>query len=114
MSKWFVLFVMAMLMPLAGCGSVNGTEGLAANYVGLFKSIRTSNESTVIVTITADNGVDYEGTIDKLPVKGKWGVQEGDQLGLVIYQLDKGSDTNFLDFMLSIAGTVVSGTALRQ
>lgn len=117
MKRWFVLFIMVMLMPLAGCGS-GVTEGLPANYVGVFKSIRTNNESitAIVITITADNGIEYEGSLYpfSIPLKGKWGEMVNNSAGLITYQLDKGSDTNFLDFYASIAGIVVSGTALRQ
>ena len=113
MNRWFVLFVMGMVMLLTGCGS-GVTEGLPSNYIGVFKSIRTNNDRTVVVTITTDNGIEYGGLIDTIPIEGKWGELGGDSLGLVSYQLDKGNDTNFFDFYLSIAGSVVSGTVLRQ
>ncbi len=113
MLKWFVLFLMIILIALAaGCGS-SGNK-LPSNYIGVFKSIRTSNDAVVFVTITADDGTSYEGSLDKLPVKGKWGEPVSDALGLVTYQLDKGNDTNFLDFVLQISGSGVSGTVLRQ
>ncbi|MBI5484417.1 MAG: hypothetical protein HY888_08150 [Deltaproteobacteria bacterium] len=113
MHKWIILFFMIILIALAaGCGGSANT--VPSNYIGVFKSIRTSNDAVVFVTITADDGTSYEGLLDKLPVKGKWGEPVSDALGLVTYQLDKGSDTNFLDFVLQISGSGVSGTALRQ
>lgn len=115
MHKWFILFFMITAIALAaGCGSSGKGNTLPPNYIGVFKSIRTSNDAVVFVTITADDGTSYDGLLDKLPVKGKWGEPVSDALGLVTYQLDKGNDTNFLDFVLQISGTGVSGTALRQ
>ena len=103
----FIIFVC-----ISGCGG-SGKE-LPENYIGTFKSYRSTNNIPVIIKINSDNGVDYKGSITEIPVEGKWGVQGGDALGLVVHQLDKGNDTNFLYFALSIAGTNISGAALRQ
>lgn len=102
---------------LFGCGGGGGgddDEVFPDTYVGVFKSIRSTNDQTVIVTITKDDGVHYEGTIDTLTAEGVWGEPTGDALGIVTYQLTQGYDTNFLDFYLNILGTEISGTALRQ
>jgi len=112
MNKWIAVFAIALFMLIAGCGG--STTALSPDYVGVFKSIRTNNGSTVIVTITADDGINFTGTIDKLPAKGTWGEMVTDPLGLTSYRLDKGNDTNFVNFYLSIVNNVISGTALRQ
>lgn len=103
--------LLALMLLIASCG---GETAMPSSYVGIFKTIRTSNESQLGLTITADDGVSYEGSIDTFPVKGNWGEPVSDSLGLTSYQLNKGVDMNFIDFYLSIAGTNISGTALRQ
>jgi hypothetical protein len=108
MKKKYLLAYMAIIFTLmvAGCG--NGGSDQPPDYVGVFKSVRSSTDKTVIITITKDDGTLYEGTIDKLPVKGTWGQSESDSLGLITNQLNKGYDTYF------IAGSGVTGTAYRQ
>ena len=115
MKRLLLMVCVALLfIVLTGCGGGGGGSELPQNYIGVFKSIHTSNDKMVTLTITADDGVSYEGTLDSIPLKGGWGVYQSDSLGLVAYQLDKGADTNFINFMLSIGGAGVSGTALRQ
>ena len=105
---------MAIILTLmvAGCGHSGSDQ--PPDYVGVFKSVRSSNDKIVIVTIIKDDGILYEATIDKLPVKGTWGQSETDSLGLITNQLNKGSDTYFIHFSFSIGGSGVSGTAYRQ
>ena len=96
-----------------GCGHTGLDE--QPDYVGVFKSVRSSNDKIVMITVTKDDGVLYEASIDSLPIKGTWGQSESDQLGLITNQLSKGHDAYFIDFSLSIAGSYsVYGTAYRQ
>jgi len=96
----------------AGCGQTDSDK--PTDYVGVFKSVRLSNDATVMVTITKDDGTLYEGSIDTLPVKGTWGLVVDESGGIITYLLNKGHNTYFFDFSFSIGGTVVSGTAYRQ
>jgi len=113
MKKFLLLhIVLSFCLLISGCGH-NGSDQ-PADYVGIFKSVRSSNDKIVVVTITKDDGVTYEATIDTLPVKGTWGQSESDSLGLITNQLNKGYDKYFIDFSFSIGGTGVSGTAYRQ
>ena len=113
MKKLLLLhIVLAFCFFCAGCGHDGGEQ--PADYVGVFKSVRSSNDKTVLIMITKDDGVMYEATIDKLPIKGTWGQSESDSLGLITNQLNKGNDKYFLDFSFSIGGSGISGTAYRQ
>ena len=114
MNRFLLLCTVAgFCFMYAGCGHTGLDE--PPNYVGVFKSVRSSNDKIVMITITKDDGVLYEATIDSLPVKGTWGQPESDQLGLIKNQLSKGNDTYFIDFSLSLFGSYsVSGTAYRQ
>ena len=105
----------------SGGGGGGGSTDQPPNYVGVFKSVRTTNftpgagdDRIVTVTITKDDGVLYEATIDSLPIKGTWGKNETDALGLISNQLDKGYDKYFIYFAYSILGSGISGTAYRQ
>lgn len=112
--KRFLLLIMAAALCFlcTGCGDADSDQ--PTSYVGVFKSVRTSNDKVVMITITKDDGTLYEGTIDTLPVKGTWGVAESDSLGLITNQLNKGYDKYFIDFSLSIGGSAISGSAFRQ
>ena len=119
--KKFLLAQMIVTFALFFTGCGESGSGQPPDYVGVFKSVRTSsdtpgsgNDKIIIVTITKDDGILYEGTIDKLPVKGTWGKSETDALGLISNQLNKGYDKYFIDFFYSIGGSGVSGTAYRQ
>ncbi|MFZ4859886.1 MAG: hypothetical protein ACOYL3_26260 [Desulfuromonadaceae bacterium] len=114
MNRFLLLCMVAGFCCMyTGCGNSGLNE--PPNYVGVFKSVRSSNDKIVMITITKDDGVLYEATIDSLPIKGTWGQAESDQLGLIKNQLSKGNDTYFIDFSLSIADSYsVYGTAYRQ
>ena len=113
MKNFLLAYVTIIICFLfAGCGS--GGADQPSDYVGVFKSVRSSNNKTVIITVTKDDGTTYEGSIDTLPIKGTWGQSESDSLGLITSQLNKGYDKYFVDFSLSIGGSAVYGTAYRQ
>ena len=113
MKKFILLSMAAVLFMLcAGCGDAGSDQ--PTSYVGVFKSVSTSNDKIVMLTITKDDGTLYEGTIDTLPIKGTWGVAESDALGLITNQLNKGADKYFIYFSLDIGGSAISGTAYRQ
>jgi len=114
MKRYLPIFIIVLLSIFSsGCGSDSYPQ--PPDYVGVYKSVRSSNDKTVMVRITKDDGTLYEGFIETIPVKGTWGKPETDQLGLITNQFNKGYDMYFVDFYLSIGGNVVyAGTAYRQ
>ncbi|MFA7060087.1 MAG: hypothetical protein WC156_04640 [Pedobacter sp.] len=116
--KRFLLLGMAALLCLlfAGCGDTGSDQ--PSSYVGVFKSVETSNNQ-VIITITKDDGTlyrsQYKTPFGTYSTNGTWGVLNS---GPVIKsQLDKGYDKYFIDFSFSLLNSAelsVSGTAIRQ